>query len=88
MARSPLQKHFSLFVEQKHAKCTMKLYLIAFIDFMAVAFCRKTNVFITIIDQNAIFIVEKEILLIAFGRDRHELVHEISSRFSQLIYAN
>lgn len=63
MTGSLLQQHITVPVEEENAERPMQSNTVV-VHFVAIAFARKTNVFIARIDENAIFLVEKVLLLL------------------------
>lgn len=63
VTRSLLQQHVAALVEQEHAEGAMQPNTVM-AHFVAVAFARVANVLVCTVDENAVFCVEEELLLL------------------------
>lgn len=71
---SLLQQHVAVFVKQEYAERPMEPNVVA-LDLVTVPLARRSNVSVSVVDEDAIFFIQEQLLLFTFER-LGELVSE------------
>lgn len=66
MTGSLLKQHITVFIEEEDAECSMKSNTVV-VHFVAVSLAGKSNIFVVRINENAIFTIEKKLLLLVLN---------------------